>query len=134
MIKSTLTAIAILAASTSAALAGSYSSNTYIDGWERGTRNVDVTNVRTETGHVNEFSSSLKLNTDFPNANGYIKFDGKLSGRLDVSTRLIDPSVVGGYSEQVKNYGFTDITTTNITENVRFYNDIYTHKLESGSN
>lgn len=127
-------AVSAVLASATSALAGSYSTNTYINGTETGYRDINITNIRTEEGTVNEFSSSLKLNTDFPNARGFIKFDGSLKGRLDVSTRNIDPSVVGGYSEQTVGYGFTDITEVTIDEHVDFSNTIYSHTLESGNN
>ena len=130
-----LTTVALLSSiPASNAFAGTYVNNTYINGHETGHRNVHVTNVRTEHGNVHEFSESLKLSTDFPNANGYIKFDGDLSGKLNVSTRNIDPSILGGYSSQSVNYEFTDITKTNLTETVDYFNDIYTHQLNTGTN
>ena len=121
--------------STGMASASSYSSNTYVNGHETGTRQVYVNNVRTEVGHTSEFSESVKLNTDFPNAAGYIEYShGSFDARLDVSTRNIDPSIVGGYSSQSTFSSFTDVTTTRIKDNVDYFNSIYSHTLESGNN
>ena len=128
------TAIALTAVTAPTALAGTYSTNTYINGHEVGKKKINVTNVRTETGNIHEFSQSAKIETNFPNVTGNIKIDGTIKIDTDFSTNGPDPFTAGTVTTQQKDYSFNDITTVGIKEKVDYFNDIYTHTVESGAN
>ena len=127
-------AIALTVVTAPAALAGSYSTNTYINGHETGKKKITVDNVRVETGNIHEFSQSAKVESNYPNSTGNIKIDGTIKINTNFSTNGPDPFTVGSVSTQTKNYSFNDITKVNIQEKVKYFNDIYTHTVESGSN
>ena len=125
----------VLGSCDSPAVAGSFATNTYINGHERGTRTVEAVNVSKVNGQQINRSEALKFETNFPTASGGVYFDGKgLTGGLDVSTRQIDPFVKGAYSNQVERLSFSDYTRADISEKVTFSNDIYTQTIEAGSN
>lgn len=128
-------AMTLIGGTGPAALAGSYATNTYVNTVETGHRDINVVNVRKENGHTITDSGSLKFETNFPNAQGKIVYDGYgLKGEIRVSTDGPDPFVEGVYSNQVDVNYYTDFTKVNINEGVDYTSTIYTHTIEAGGN
>ena len=130
----TISAIVIASvASAGSAFAGT-TTNTITNGWETGTRNVEVDNVRVETGDYINKNMNMKIDsvTDGGTATSTLKFDGtKFTGTGFATTGNVDPWVNGGFVDNIETGSFSDITKTSVVESVEFGNTSIEYKLEA---
>ena len=123
---------AIVIATASAAFAGTGVTNRYTDTRETYKTDIDVENIRTETGSTTYESGSFKVETNFPNVRGKLEFDGSnITNVTRYSTDGPDPFVAATYSNEKTEFDFTDTTTVNVETTITGVSDIYQHDVES---
>ena len=129
--KNILIASVIIIASASASIAGT-TTNRITTGTETGKRNVTVDNVRVETGNYVNETTNLKLDAVGESARANFKFEhGQFSGSASASNiEMPDPFVNGSFVETSEQAQFTDITKTNVIENVDFNNSFIEYRLD----
>lgn len=135
-LKVALTAGVIFAAAggfaTEAQAGGTSATNTYVHGNRHVVQKVNSHNVNKVVGNFDNSSTSLKMTTDFPIATGTISFDGtNLTGSMDVSTRNIDPSLIGTTSTSNEWGTYTDTTKTDVSQTSVGNDRIFSHTTSS---
>lgn len=132
--KNLLIASAIVLASASATLANT-TTNRITTGSEHGHRQVDVKNIRTETGSYNNSATSLKMDSvaDSGFAGVNTSFDGsKFTGtaRATQNNGGVDPFTNQTYVTSTETGTFTDLTKTNVVESTDFNSTYIEYSLQ----
>lgn len=129
--KNLLIASTLVLVSATATLANT-TTNRITTGSEHGHRQVDVKNVRTETGAYNNSATNLKLDSVGEAAQANFHFDGhKFTGGATASNiQNPDPFVNGSYVTSTETGTFTDLTKTNVVESVDFNSTYIEYRLD----
>lgn len=128
----TIALTAALSLVAAPAIAGS-TSNTIINGWERGSRKTNITNVRREHGQFNGETYNVKIDAVGERAGTNIRFDGKKFTGSGFATNVVnpDPFVNAGTVSYTESGSFSDVTNVNITEKAQFGNDSIQYVLDT---
>lgn len=121
-----------LLVATPAFAGGTSATNTYINGRQTVKSTATIHNSRIENGTKDITSVTNKVETNFPRANGSTYFSGSgITTQMNFSTNVIDPFVVNSFTKLNESSTFSDVTTTNISEVSKTFNNIKTHIVET---
>lgn len=118
-----------------AAQAGT-TTNTIINGWERGNRTVDATTSRVEVGNFYRETFNIKIDAVSTDGDAFanIRFDGDSFSGSGIATQFnggVDPFVNAGTVSVKETGSFRDIQRANISENTQFGNTSIQYSLDT---
>ena len=106
-------------------------SNRITTGWERGTSELKVDNVRTEAGTFYSEEFNIKIDAVGENAGTRIHFDGSkfIGSGFANNIENPDPFVNAGTALNITEGSYTEVTALELTEHADFYESFIEYKL-----
>jgi hypothetical protein len=135
IVRITATVIGLSLISTSA-FAGTLVTNTTNNKVSVGQGYTDFSSVRNSTGNQDNFSQSLKMESEAPNASASVTFqNGQVFGNAWGTTNPTnpDPVAISSYATQRETVSFTQQDNAKGYEQYNFVENGYSHSVSSDS-